>query len=163
MKVEGVAPARPLRLELRRLFRFPPIRRESRAELPELAYSRSPERHTPGNLLLPLINGDQAFPAMLEAIDRAESFVHLETYILADDEVGRLFASALCARARSGVAVRLLFDSFGSLRLPSEYVQRLTEAGVEVVEFRPMRKHWFERRGYRKRVAVAAQGDRGAE
>jgi cardiolipin synthase len=97
-----------------------------------------------------LIDGDQAFPAMLEAIDRATSFVHLETYILADDEVGRLFSRALCERARAGVSVRVLFDSLGSLRLPSDYVRQLTDTGVEVIEFRPVRKLLFSRRGYRR-------------
>jgi cardiolipin synthase len=115
-----------------------------------LAYSRSPERHIRGNRLEPLIDGDQAFPAMLEAIDRAASHVHLETYILADDDVGRLFSRALCARARAGVAVRVLFDSFGSFRLSSEYIQRLMDCGVEVVEFRPLRKHWFSPLGFRR-------------
>ncbi len=115
-----------------------------------LDYSRSPERHTPGNRLEMLIDGDQAFPSMLEAIDRATGFVHLETYILADDEVGRLFARALCERARAGVSVRVLFDSLGSLRLPPDYVHQLTEARVEVIEFRPMRKLLFSRRGYRR-------------
>jgi cardiolipin synthase len=76
--------------------------------------------------------------------------VHLETYILADDEIGREFSRALCARARAGVAVRVLFDSFGSLRLPFDYLRRLTEAGVEAVEFRPFSKHWFSLRGYRR-------------
>jgi cardiolipin synthase len=97
-----------------------------------------------------LIDGDQAFPAMLEAIARAASFVHLETYILADDEVGRLFSRALCERARAGVAVRVLFDSLGSIGLPSDYVRRLKDNGVEVIEFRPMRKLFFSRRGYRR-------------
>jgi len=115
-----------------------------------LAYSRSPERHTPGNRLEMLIDGDQAFPAMLEAIHQATSFVHLETYILADDEVGRLFARALCERARAGVSVRVLFDSLGSLRLPSDYVRQLTDSSVEVIEFRPVRKLLFSRRGYRR-------------
>jgi len=115
-----------------------------------LAYSRSPERHAPGNRLEILVDGDQAFPVMLKAIDQAASFVHLETYILADDEVGGLFSRALCDRAGAGVPVRLLFDSLGSLRLPADYVRQLTDAGVEVIEFRPMRKVLFSRRGYRR-------------
>jgi cardiolipin synthase len=146
-----VVTARPRRLELRRLLRW------RRAGTPRasgafdpLAYSRSPERHIPGNRLEPLIDGDQAFPAMLEAIDRATSYIHLETYILADDDVGRLFSRALCARARAGVAVRVLFDSFGSFRLSSQYIQQLKDCGVEVVEFRPLRKHWFSRLGFRR-------------
>ena len=115
-----------------------------------LGYARAPERHTPGNRLEILVDGDHAFPVMLKAIEQAASFVHLETYILADDEVGRLFSRALCDRARAGVPVRLLFDSLGSLRLPADYVRQLTAAGVEVVEFRPMRKVLFSRRGYRR-------------
>ncbi len=151
MKVGStLAPARPTRFVLRRLLRFPRARGASEAGGSALAYSRSPERLTAGNRLHPLIDGGQAFPAMLEAIDRASSFVHLETYILADDAVGKVFARALSARARAGVSVRLLFDSLGSLRLPSEYLNRLTDAGVEVVEYRPLRKHWFSRRGYRR-------------
>ena len=129
--------------------RFPPGAPEASVTGP-LAYSRSPERHTPGNRLQILVDGEQTFPVMLKAIERAASFVHLETYILADDEVGRLFSRALCDRARAGVPVRLLFDSLGSLRLPADYVRQLTAAGVEVVEFRPMRKVLFSRRGYRR-------------
>ncbi len=135
---------------LRRFLRWHPRESPSGRVEDALAYSRSPERHTPGNRLQMLIDGDQAFPAMLEAIGRATRFVHLETYILADDEVGRLFSRALCERARAGVAVRVLFDSLGSLLLPSDYVRRLTDAGVQVSEFRPMRRVLFSRRGYRR-------------
>lgn len=149
------SPALPVaRLTSSRLRRFLTWRSIPRAPAASregaLSYSRSPERHTPGNRLEMLIDGDQAFPAMLEAIDRATSFVHLETYILADDEVGRLFSRALCERARAGVSVRVLFDSLGSLRLPSDYVRQLTDTGVEVIEFRPVRKLLFSRRGYRR-------------
>jgi len=142
---------RPAFARLRGLLRarFTPSARAARVT-GALAYSRSPERHTSGNRLEMLIDGDQAFPAMLEAISRATSFVHLETYILADDEVGRLFSRALCERARAGVSVRVLFDSLGSLSLPSDYVLHLKDAGVEVIEFRPMRRLLFSRRGYRR-------------
>lgn len=148
----------------RRLRRFFRSRRASRkADLGPLAYSPSPERHSPGNRLALLIDGDQAFPAMLEAIQRAKRFVHLETYILADDEVGRLFARALVDRARAGVAVRVLFDSVGSLRLPSDYVRELQESGVEVVEFRPIRRSWLSRHLYRRdhRKILVVDGNLG--
>jgi cardiolipin synthase A/B len=151
VRVEGVISARPRRAPLRRLLRWrsaPQVREWSATE--PLAYSWSPERHVAGNRLEPLIDGAEAFPAMLEAIDGATSYIHLETYILADDEVGRLFSRALSARARAGVSVRVLFDSFGSFRLPAEYVRQLKDAGVEVVEFRPLRKHWFSRLGFRR-------------
>ena len=143
--------ARPRAWRLRRFLRSRLIPGAPASDVKgALAYSRSPQCHTPGNRLEMLIDGDQAFPAMLEAIERATSFVHLETYILADDEVGRLFSRALCERARAGVSVRVLFDSLGSLRLPSDYVRQLTDTGVEVIEFRPVRKLLFSRLGYRR-------------
>jgi cardiolipin synthase len=151
LRVEGVATARPRRIELRRFLRWRSAATErQRTAAGSLAYSRSPERHVGGNRLDPLIDGAEAFPAMLEAIDHARSYVHLETYILADDDVGRLFARALSAKARAGVSVRVLFDSFGSFRLSSSFVRELRESGVEVSEFRPLRKHWFSRLGFRR-------------
>lgn len=85
-----------------------------------------------------LEDGAQTFPAMLEAIRAARSTICLETYILREDEVGRAFASALAERAEAGVEVNLLFDAWGS-SVSDEYVLRLQEAGVRVVEFRPVR------------------------
>jgi cardiolipin synthase len=113
-------------------------------------YSRSPERLTPGNRLDLLVDGDQAFPSMLECIRTATRRVHLETYILADDAIGMRFADALIERARQGVQIRVLFDSVGSLNLSSEYLRALTDASVEVVEFRPIRKHLFRRTAYQR-------------
>ena len=51
---------------------------------------------------------------MLEAIASAKQHVHLETYIFIDDEVGTEFAEALAAKARTGVSVRIIYDSIGS-------------------------------------------------
>lgn len=58
--------------------------------------------------------GDEAYPAMLEAIAGARHHVHLQSFILANDRVGREFLSALLDRARAGVEVRILYDRFGS-------------------------------------------------
>jgi cardiolipin synthase len=58
--------------------------------------------------------GDEAYPAMLEAIAGARHHVHLQSFILANDSVGREFLSALLERARAGVEVRILYDRFGS-------------------------------------------------
>jgi hypothetical protein len=74
---------------------------------------------------------------MLEAIASAEHHVHLETYILADDEVGRRFAGAVAAKAREGVTVRLLYDSIGSRDVSAEVWDELQTAGVNVRTFNP--------------------------
>jgi cardiolipin synthase A/B len=84
-----------------------------------------------------LKDGEQAFPAMLDAIKNAKSTICLETYILEDDQIGKTFADALIERARAGVEVNLLFDVWGS-SVSSGFVDRLRENGVRVVAFRPL-------------------------
>lgn len=84
-----------------------------------------------------LKDGAQAFPAMLDAISRAKSTICLETYILEDDRVGNRFSDALIERARAGVEVNLLFDTWGS-SVSDGYVNRLRENGVRVLPFRPV-------------------------
>ena len=70
----------------------------------------------PGNRVTTLLNGDQAFPAMLEAIRSAERSINLEAYIFWSGEVGKTFADALSERARAGVATHVLVDWIGSGR-----------------------------------------------
>lgn len=66
-----------------------------------------------GNRLTPLVNGDAAYPAMLEAIAGAERSIHLSTYIFDADHIGRAFVDALTKAASRGVDVRLIVDSLG--------------------------------------------------
>ncbi len=66
------------------------------------------------NAITPLINGDEAYPRMLQAIHSAKHHIHLQSFIINNDETGREFLEALKARAEEGVRVRLLFDRFGS-------------------------------------------------
>jgi len=68
----------------------------------------------PGNRVEPLINGDQAYPAMLEAIAGAKQSISLSTYIFDRDEAGLAFVRALGAAVRRGVEVRVLIDATGS-------------------------------------------------
>lgn len=67
-----------------------------------------------GNRIQPLVDGDEAFPAMRAAIQRARHHVHLQTFIIGNDATGRDFLDLLAAKARAGVTVRLLYDRFGS-------------------------------------------------
>lgn len=69
-----------------------------------------------GNRLTPLVDGDEAYPRMLEAIHKAEHHIHLQSYIIGNDNVSREFMNALAAKAREGIQVRLLYDRFGSTR-----------------------------------------------
>lgn len=66
------------------------------------------------NLIEPLVNGDQAYPLMLQAIRSATHHIHLQSFIIYHDETGFEFLDALKAKAEAGVKVRLMFDRFGS-------------------------------------------------
>jgi cardiolipin synthase len=85
-----------------------------------------------------LQNGDRFYPAMLEAIRRAQQTVNVEIYIFESDDTGREFIEAFKERARAGVEVRLLLDGFGSLKLKRAHRRELLEAGVRVKFFRPL-------------------------
>ena len=113
-------------------------------------YVRRKERLRSGNVVEVLRCGGEAFPAMLEAIAAAQRYVHLETYILADDDVGREFQRTLIERAKAGVRVRVMFDALGSYELPESFVEELRGAGVQVAEFHPIAP-WRKRRGFNKR------------
>ncbi len=85
-----------------------------------------------------LQNGDRFFPAILEAIRRAEDSINFEVYIFDSDDIGRAFMDAFKERARAGVEVRLLLDWFGSIRLKRAHRRELREAGVKLEFFRPL-------------------------
>lgn len=67
-----------------------------------------------GNDISPLINGDEAFPAMLALIDQARHHIHLQSFIIHNDPVARTLFEHLSVKAREGVTVRVLYDRFGS-------------------------------------------------
>jgi cardiolipin synthase len=94
-----------------------------------------------GNAVQVLRNGDEIFPAMLDAIRAAQRTITFETYIYWSGEIGQTFAEALCERARHGVRVHLLLDWVGAGKIDDETVTSMKEAGVEVEKYRPLR--WY--------------------
>lgn len=115
---------------------------------------------TVGNKVDLLEDGPATYKAMLAAIEKAKDHIHLETYILDDDEVGQQFAAALIAKQLQGVQVRLIHDSVGTIGTPDDYFKRLTDVGIQVVEFNPInpaqaRKEWeLNERDHRKLLIV---------
>ena len=93
-----------------------------------------------------LIDGAAKFEALLAAIAQAREHVHLEYYIYEPDRTGAALRDALVARARAGVAVRLLLDAVGSGKVSRRFLQPLLDAGGEVAWFHPMRLRWFWKR-----------------
>ena len=91
-----------------------------------------------GNRVTLLVDGPQTLGAIRQAIEAARDHVHVETYIFADDEVGRAFRDLLMRRHREGVEVRVLYDAIGSVTTPAAFFDEMRQAGVEVLQFRPL-------------------------
>jgi len=108
-------------------------------ELADQAFSRAAGAPLiPGNSVRILKDGRENYPAWLEAIRAARHHVHFENYIFQDDAIGVEFADALIGKAREGVAVRVLYDWFGSLGKASRrYWNALRSEGVLVHGYNP--------------------------
>lgn len=92
---------------------------------------------TDGNAVERLRNGDEIFPAMLDAIGRARRTVDLETFVYWSGDIAERFADALAEAANRGVRVRVLLDAVGAIPMPSEVRARLESSPVELADFRP--------------------------
>ena len=93
-----------------------------------------------GNRVALLQDGPGTYAAMFEAIDQARDHVNLESYILEAEGPGEEFARRLIARAKAGVRVNVLYDSFGSIGTPASYFDHLRANGVNVCEYNPLRR-----------------------
>ncbi len=113
-----------------------------------------------GNRVLLLQDGPATYRAMLAAIAGAHDHIHLETYILDDDEVGQRFVQALTARQVQGVQVNLIRDGMGTLATPPALFAPLVASGGLVLVFNPLnplvaRKAWeLNQRDHRKLLIV---------
>jgi cardiolipin synthase len=95
---------------------------------------------TEGNQVDVLVNGDQIFPAMLEAIGDARRTIDLLTFVYWRGGIGTRFAEALADRAGSGVRVRVLLDAWGASSIDPNLVSQMEDAGVRLRWFRPLRR-----------------------
>jgi cardiolipin synthase len=113
---------------------------------------------TQGNAIVPLVNGSEAYPAMLEAIDGARRSVTLATYIFDRDHAGQMFADALGRAAARGVEVRVLIDAVGSRYSRPPITRTLGRLGIRAALFGrtrvPWRMPYFNLRNHRKILVV---------
>jgi cardiolipin synthase len=97
---------------------------------------------TDGNAIETLVNGDNFFPPMLEAIRAAQKTITLETYIWESGQISDRFIAALTDRARHGVKVHVLVDGMGSLKFKRGDWDQLAAAGVQIHKYG--REHWWQ-------------------
>jgi phosphatidylserine/phosphatidylglycerophosphate/cardiolipin synthase-like enzyme len=110
-----------------------------------------------GNRFTLLVDGATFYPAMLRAILDARRSVLFEMYLFESGQVAEQFIAAMTAAARRGVTVRLLLDGYGALALTRHDRRRLTEAGVDLVFYNPLRfTRWLRNlvRDHRKLLVV---------
>lgn len=108
-----------------------------------------------------ITEGREMLEMILQAIEGAQSFIHIEYYIFADDEAGRRVADALERKADAGIEVRMLVDDVGSWELPSAFFDEMKRHNVMIDSFLPVRFPKFtghvNYRNHRKIVIVDGQ------
>ncbi|MHB8379081.1 MAG: phospholipase D-like domain-containing protein [Acidimicrobiales bacterium] len=112
---------------------------------------------TEGNRIAVLRNGDEIFPAMLDAIHGAEHTIDFLTFVYWKGEIGTEIAGALSRRARAGLRVRVLLDAWGSHPIEDHLIDEMIGAGVQLRWFRPLsrlRLHDVNHRTHRKVLVV---------
>ncbi len=91
-----------------------------------------------GNTITFLVDGEEFFPAMLDAIDSAEKFILMEMYLFESGQVANQFIEAFVKAAQRGVTVQLLIDAFGGLKLLPADRSKMTRAGIELIFHNPL-------------------------
>lgn len=111
-----------------------------------------------GNSVEALIDGAHAFPAMLEALDRAQRSIAMSSYIFDGNGIGAQFVDALAAAVKRGVEVHVLIDDVDARWSRTTAVKPLRKAGVDVAVFNPpfvpARLHAVNLRNHRKILVV---------
>jgi cardiolipin synthase len=113
-----------------------------------------------GNKVTLLQDGAATYAAMFAAIGKAYDHINLESYMIEDDDIGRQFSDLLLQQQRRGVQVNVIYDSVGGFNTPNAFFERLTQGGIEVLEFNPInplaaKKPWqINNRDHRKLLVV---------
>jgi cardiolipin synthase len=113
---------------------------------------------TENNKVTILQNGRETFDSLIEAIENAKHHIHLEYYIIEDDHIGNLIRKLLIKKAKEGVEIRFIYDDVGCWSLPKHFIDSMTDAGIDVYSFLPVRfpllTNKINNRNHRKIVVV---------
>ena len=88
-----------------------------------------------GNTARLLINGEEKFPAVIQALEEAKDHIHIEYYIYENDKIGKTIKEILIRKAKQGITVRFIYDDFGSRGIRKNIAIQLRDAGVETYPF----------------------------
>lgn len=118
----------------------------------------SERRFTKGNGACLLIDGEDTFAAIFQAIREAKKYVLIQSFIVNDDALGNKLRELLLLRSREGIRIYFIYDEIGSHKLGRRYVRSLREAGVEIHDFHstqgPSNRFQINFRNHRKIIVV---------
>ena len=116
---------------------------------------------THNNSVTLLMSGQEKFDDMFHAILQAKSSIHLEYFNFRNDSIAFLLFDLLRLKCKEGVEVRAMFDGFGNdsnnQPLKKRHLKPLREAGIEIIEYSPIRFPWVNHiygRDHRKIVVI---------
>ena len=111
-----------------------------------------------------LMNGQEKFDDMFQAIRQAKSSIHLEYFNFRNDSIASLLFDLLGEKVKEGVKVRALFDGFGNASnnqpLRKRHLKEIRAKGIEIYEYKPMKFPWIDavfNRDHRKIVVIDGQ------
>jgi cardiolipin synthase len=112
--------------------------------------------YTNNNRIQLLASGKPYFDKLLSIIHKAKHSIHLQVYILGEDETGKLVVDALMDAVNRGVAVYLMPDGYASQSLSSKFIKTITDAGIHFRYFEPLLKseHFYFGRRLHHKVTV---------
>lgn len=113
---------------------------------------------TTTNRIKILQNGNEKFPALMEDLRNAKSFIHMEYFIWRVDTLTQEIKNILIEKVSQGVAVRILYDAIGSIFIKKQYLKELRDGGVEIYPYfnflSPWKIHTLNYRNHRKIVII---------
>ncbi len=109
-----------------------------RNRLINLLLKNSNSPFTINNSVEVLTNGAVTFSSIIEELEKAQKHIHLEYYIIRNDNIGNLIKDILIEKAINGVEVRVIYDSVGCWKLGKKFIKDLKNAGVDVNPFFPV-------------------------
>ena len=109
-----------------------------KAKLPYLFWRNNYSMLTGNNKVTFLYNGEQKFPVLIEKLEQAKHHIHMEYYLIEDDEIGNKILGVLCQKSMEGITVRLIVDAIGGNKLKRKTLKKLKKAGVHFKKYNPV-------------------------
>jgi cardiolipin synthase A/B len=131
---------------------------KSKKHLMKLLFNNSRATLTQKNRVKILNNGAETFDCIIEDLRQSIHHIHLEYYIIEDDEIGNRIREILMDKAKEGIKVRVIFDDVGSWGLRDKFLNPMREAGIEFYSFMPVKTYRFANkinyRNHRKIIVI---------